>query len=63
MPTYAELVELARTCWHQANAAHSQRAASELRRMAHEYQRAAAKLDSGKLPNIGDPKTDGKPIV
>ena len=61
--TYNELVELARMCWRQAHTTTSEPVACELRRMAHEYQQEAAKLDSGRLPEIGDPKTDNKPIV
>ena len=54
--TYAELVELARMCWRQSRLAHAQDVAHELRRMAHEYQQQAAKLDSGRLPDLGDGK-------
>jgi hypothetical protein len=60
---YDELVELARMCWRQARLAQTNGVAPELLRMAHEYQQKAAKLDSGKLPEIGDPETDNKPIV
>ena len=60
---YDELVELARMCWRQARLAQTKGVAPELLRMAHEYQQRAAKLDSGKLPEIGEPKTDSKPIV
>ena len=60
---YDELVELARMCWRQARVAQTNGLAPELMRMAHEYQQKAANLDSGKLPEIGVPETDDKPIV
>jgi hypothetical protein len=53
MPTHAELVELAKMCAFNARAANEERVALELWRMAREYQERAAKLDSGKLPDIG----------
>ena len=60
MPNYDELVELARICWHQAHLTQADEVARELRRMAHEYQQKAAKLDNGRLPAIGDPKAGGR---
>jgi hypothetical protein len=60
---YDELVELARMCRRQARMAQTNGVAPALLRMAHEYQQRAAKLDSGKLPEIGDPETDNKPMV
>jgi hypothetical protein len=60
---YDELVELARICWRQARVAQTNGLAPELLRMAHEYQQKAAKLDRGKLPEIGVPELDNKPIV
>jgi hypothetical protein len=55
MHTYASLVELAKICAHQAHITQVREVASELWRMALEYQRKAAALDSGKLPDIGPP--------
>lgn len=53
IPIHAELVELAKLCGFNARAAAEERAALELWKMAKEYQEKAAKLDSGKLPDIG----------
>jgi len=53
MPTYEDLVELARICWRQSRLTQAEDVARELRRMAHEYQHKAAKLDDGKLPDLG----------
>jgi hypothetical protein len=50
---YFELVELARVCWRQSQTAWTQGAARTLRRIAREYLQEAAKLDGGRLPNIG----------
>lgn len=63
MPSYDQYVELARMCWRQAHVTTSAEVAAHLRKMAREYQQEAAKLDGGKLPAIGDPATDGKPVV
>lgn len=60
--SFSELVELARMCWRQAHLTSSWEVAAQLRQMAREYQQEAAKLDSGKLPAIGDPATDGKQV-
>lgn len=60
---YDELIELARMCWRQARVAQTNGVAPALLRMAHEYQQRAAKLDSGKLPEIAAPEMDNKPIV
>jgi hypothetical protein len=50
---YNDLIELARLCLRQANAARTPAAANELRRMAEEYQaRADALLRRG--PDIAD---------
>ena len=54
MQLYDELVELAKICIEQARSTHKQDVASELRRMAREYQYRAATLDDGKLPDIGE---------
>ena len=50
---YFELVELARICWRNSQAAGSQEVAGTLRRMATKYLQEAAKLDDGKVPDIG----------
>jgi hypothetical protein len=50
---YFKLVELARICLRQAKLAQTEQAAHTLRRMAREYLQEAAKLDGGKLPDIG----------
>lgn len=62
MPTYDELVELARMCWREARRSAAD-VAGELRRMARHYQQQAAQLDGGKLPDIGDAEDDKKPRV
>ena len=62
MPTYDELVELARMCWREAHRS-SDDVAGELRRMARQYQQQAAGLDGGKLPDIGDTDEHRAPIV
>jgi hypothetical protein len=53
MQTYGDLVELARICMKQSRHADSKEVAAELRRMAKDYQRRAAELDSGTSPDIG----------
>jgi hypothetical protein len=50
---YYELVELARICSRQAKLAQTEQVSRTLRRMAREYVQEAAKLDDGKLPDIG----------
>lgn len=50
-------------CWRQARVAQTKGVAPELLRMAHEYQHKAARLDSGKLPEISVPEMDNKPVV
>jgi hypothetical protein len=52
MPTYKDMVELAKICVRQARAAPNREVARELRRLAKEYQKKAADLDGGKLPDI-----------
>ena len=49
-----QLVELARLCANQARATSAKDVAATLWRMAQEYQQKAARLDSGKLPDIGE---------
>lgn len=60
MPTYDELTELARLCWRQAHLTQSEEVARHFFKMAAEFQKAAAKLDSGKLPDL-DPGPAPKP--
>ena len=55
MRTYKELVDLAISCADTSRLTTSPEVASQLWRMATDYQEKAAKLDDGKLPNIGDP--------
>jgi len=50
----ADLIELARICMEQSRLASNKQVAAKLRRMAKDYQRRAADLDSGKLPDIGE---------
>jgi hypothetical protein len=47
MPSYDDLVELARICLRQARQTANPAVADELRRMAADYQRRAAGLDPG----------------
>jgi hypothetical protein len=51
---YDELVELAQTCAYQARATKDREVAAELRQMAQEYQRRAAELNNGRMPDIVD---------
>ena len=51
---YNELVDLARTCVYQGKVTKAQEVAAEFRRMAKEYQKRAADLDGGKMPDIGE---------
>lgn len=62
MPSYDELVELARMCWREAHRSRDD-VARELRRMASHYQQQAAMLDGGKLPDIGNADDRTEPIV
>jgi hypothetical protein len=50
----ADLIELARICMEQSRLASNKQVAAKLRRMAKDYQRRAADLDSGKLLDIGE---------
>jgi len=54
---HEQLVELARLCANQARAASAKDVAVTLWRMAQEYQGRAARLDDGKLPDIGEKPT------
>lgn len=55
MPTHAELVDLAQMCAFNARDTLDPRIATELWKMALEYQTLAAKTDSGRKPDIGSP--------
>ena len=54
MQEYDDLVELARKCVKQAKATNYFDTAEQLMRLAMEYRKRAAELDSGRLPEIGD---------
>jgi hypothetical protein len=56
------MVELARICWRQARMTQSEEVARLLHKMAREFQEAAAKLNGGNLPDLGEGSGD-KPIV
>jgi hypothetical protein len=45
-------VELAKICMRQARETKSRSVAAELRGMAKDYQKRAAELNGGKLPDI-----------
>ncbi len=60
LPNYDEMVELARICSRQARLTQSDEVARLFQKMAREFQEAAAKLDSGKLPDLGE---GDKPVV
>ena len=55
MQAYDELVELARIGAFNARNTLDPRVAAELWKMALEYQAKAAKLDSGRSPDVGPP--------
>ncbi len=55
MRSQDDAAELARICALNARAANSEQVATELWRMAKEYQAEAAKLDSGNVADIGEP--------
>jgi hypothetical protein len=50
---FYNLLQLARICSRQASLAQTEDVARTLRRMAREYVQEAAKLDDGKIPDIG----------
>jgi len=50
---YDNLVELARICSRRAILAEREDVARTLRLMAREYVQEAAKLDGGKIPDVG----------
>jgi hypothetical protein len=52
MQRYYDLVELARLCRRQAQAAQTEGVARTFHQMASEYLQEAAKLDGGEVPDI-----------
>ena len=57
MPTHEDLAELAKICARHARGATNKDLAIVLWKMAEDYQSEAAKLDSAKSPDIGQPPT------
>jgi hypothetical protein len=55
MRTYNEVLELALMSARNARLTSEKRTARELWKIAQEYQAEAAKLDNGRLPDLGDP--------
>jgi hypothetical protein len=55
MRTYYDVFELAEMSARCARSASNSRVAQELWKIAQEYQAEAAKIDSDKVPDIGDP--------
>ena len=55
MPTYEDLAELANICARHARCATNEAVAVVLSKMAKEYQAEAAKLDSGRSHEVGEP--------
>ena len=55
MQTFDDMVDLAKLCAAQARLTTSRDVAHALWRMATDYQQRAAKLDDGRLPDIGGP--------
>jgi hypothetical protein len=53
MPTYNDLIELARICQRQADLTDIPAVAEELRRMADDYRERAATLDRDTPPSGG----------
>jgi hypothetical protein len=54
MQAFDDLVDLAHLCLKQASLTTNPVVSTELRRLAEEYQKRAAKLDSGKPPVSGE---------
>jgi hypothetical protein len=52
MHDYDDLIELARICIRQAQLADDENVATELGRLAREYQQRAAEISGGGLPDI-----------
>jgi hypothetical protein len=55
MRTYYDVFELAVMSARCARGASSKRVAQELWKIAQEYQAEAAKIDSDRVPDLGDP--------
>jgi hypothetical protein len=55
MHTYSEAFKLAMISAHNARICSDKRAARKLWKIAQEYQAEAAKLDNGRMPDIGEP--------
>ena len=55
MHTYSEVLELAMMSARNARCASTKQVARELWKIAQEYQAEAAKLDNGRMPDIGEP--------
>ena len=55
MHTHNEAFELAMMSARHSRIAANRRVAQELWKMAQEYQAEAVKLDSGSMPDIGNP--------
>jgi hypothetical protein len=53
MPSYDDLIELARICQRQADQTANPAVAEELRRMAEDYRRRAGALAHDGLPDVG----------
>lgn len=51
---HEELVELAKLCLFESKVTKARDVAAEFRRMAKDYQKRAAEIDSGRLPDIGE---------
>jgi hypothetical protein len=60
--SYDKLTDMARLCWRQARLTQDKDVAALFRKMATEFQQAAAKFDGGKLPDLGE-HSDETPIV
>jgi hypothetical protein len=52
---YADLLEMAKICARHAREVSGKGVASELWKLARDYQERAAQLDGGTLPDIGEP--------
>ena len=55
MPTYEDLVELAKICTRQARAAADKSVATVLLEMAKEYQAEAVKIRQQQITQVGEP--------
>jgi hypothetical protein len=55
MPTYEDLVELAKICARQARAVTNESVATVMLEMGKEYQAEAAKFESSQSHEVGEP--------